>query len=236
MRFAAVVLLLASINGCAAQMSRHKTACGPTALASAYGGLGIKTTPAEVSGEIVAHSTAGTTARSLLGMFCPAVHSVTWPWEIEANARRHGLAVRPFIGMPTTAGVALLRTGLLSYHYVATPLSKDDAAKYGGRKVVRAWLFTKPSPATKPTTKPTPPPAEVVAVNAALEVRVVGWQRWLSPGEVGIVFFVDWIEGDELAVLDSGERVPVEMVCRVARAKWPGRTLWTFRVPLPTRA
>jgi hypothetical protein len=235
MRLAAAVLLLSCIvNGCAAQIARHETSCGPRALSAAYATLGIETTPSEVSREIRANSASGNLWRSLLGMFCPEGFGITWPGEIEISASARGVRAVECDGIPDGPGVLLLKTGWMSHHYVATPLRKRDAGVVARSRLVSAWRFEL-LPTTHPTTKPSPPEPEVIAVNASLQGRAEGFRRGLDDGEVGVVFYVDSIENEECAVLDSGERVSPEVVLRVARAKWPGRPLWMLKVPLPLR-
>lgn len=142
----AAAVVIAS-GGCSDHRGRHATACGPYALATVYAGLGDRTSPAEVSREITRPG-LGTAARFLCGTIRPEGFSITWPGEVTANVRRHGLEASPL----STASWDFPRPGVLllahprdplNWHWTATPASEDERCTYARWRVVRGWEITK---------------------------------------------------------------------------------------------
>src|SRR4051812_43718994 len=129
MRARLVLIALAVLPGCAAV---PPDACGPLALFEAYGSADVEADPADIGREIRDAGEGGTALRSALGV-CRAAGSITWPWEIGRNARRHGLSVCEVGGGDAAlwrwassgdVGVLLLRRrgALFPCHYVSVPV------------------------------------------------------------------------------------------------------------------
>lgn len=134
---------------------RHRTACGPHAVSAVVHRLCLPAVePAEVSRHITRPG-PGQAVRELLSVVSIEAASITWPGELEAALRRHGVAFERFDGTHAElaaeaarierldgTGILLLRDrgGPASFHYLAFPPVADCAAYYGKRTTfVRLW-------------------------------------------------------------------------------------------------